>query len=382
MHTTLAFVGRGLETVPEEVFANAKTLEHLDLSGNRFTSLPERMVELRSLKRLFFSNNPFESVPEVLGQLPALEMVGFKSCALKQVPATSLPERLRWLILTDNQLTSLPEALGSRTRLQKMALAGNRLTELPKSIANLRSLELLRISANRLEAFPTALLDLPRLAWLAFAGNPFCTRPRVEVEPIDWSELTLHEVLGQGASGVISRATRRNGSDVAVKVFKGAVTSDGWPEDEVTACLVAGAHPNLIGVIGRVINHPDGADALVLELMPPRFHSLGGPPDFESCTRDVMPANWKPTPDQARRIVDSVAAVVEHLHSRGVLHGDLYAHNTRVDQHGETLVGDFGAASLITEHHEALKRIEHRAFAALIDDLISCGAPLSPRGEG
>ncbi|PZR05024.1 MAG: protein kinase [Archangium gephyra] len=367
---SLDLTNRGLEHVPDEVFAHADTLEELSLSNNRLTSLPPRLVELRRLKRLFCSGNPFETVPDVLGQLPALEMIGFKSCALTDVPAAALPPRLRWLILTDNRLTSLPEALGNCTRMQKLALAGNQLTSLPGSFTKLTSLELLRISANRFTSFPTALLSLPKLSWLAFAGNPFCVRPQVRTRSISWRALSLHEVLGQGASGVISRATFE-GHDVAVKVFKGAVTSDGLPEDEVTACLVAGSHRHLIGVEGRVTDHPHGADALVLTLMPPRFHPLGAPPDFQSCTRDVMSLTLGAA--QSLRIARHVAEVGAQLHERGVLHGDLYAHNTRVDDEGDVLLGDFGAASLM--NGLPLEHLDVRAFGAMLDDLRSCGAP-------
>ncbi|MGV3624017.1 MAG: leucine-rich repeat-containing protein kinase family protein [Archangium sp.] len=368
----LDLTNRALESVPDEVFAHAGTLEELDLSRNRLTSLPPRMTELKKLKRLFCSSNPFETVPEVLGELPSLEMIGFKSCALKSVPSSSLPPRLRWLILTDNQLTSLPDSLGERPRLQKLALAGNQLTSLPSTFSKLTSLELLRISANRFAAFPSVLSNLPKLSWLAFAGNPFCVRPEVTARSIPWTALTLHEVLGQGASGVISRATLE-GRDVAVKVFKGAVTSDGLPHDEVTACLVAGVHRHLVGVEGRVIDHPKGADVLVLTLMPPRFHPLGAPPDFESCTRDVMTISLSEV--QALRIAKHVAEVGAHLHSRGVLHGDLYAHNTRVDAAGDVLVGDFGAASLM--NGLKLEHLDVRAFGAMLDDLLHAGGPAS-----
>jgi hypothetical protein len=376
----LSFRNAGLEAVPREVFDHAGTLEALDLSGNRFTSLPDELARLTSLRRLFVSNNPVEALPRVLGQLPALEMIGFKSCRLRHVAEDALPARLRWLILTDNQLERLPESLGQRPRLQKLALAGNRLRALPRSLGHASALELLRISANQLETFPRALLELPRLRWLAFAGNPFCTRPPAAAEPISWSALTLHEVLGSGASGVIWRATwRESGREVAVKVFRGAVTSDGLPEDEVSATLLAGSHPHLVAPLGRVVDHPEGADALVLSLIPPSYRALGGPPDFESCTRDVMPSDLALTAEQFHRVVEGIASLGAHLHARGVSHGDLYAHNTRIDAEGHAQVGDFGAASVLTgledDVRAGLERVEVRAFGVLIDDLLEVGAP-------
>ena len=307
----LSFRNAGLDTLPREVFAHADTLEHLDLSGNHFTSLPDEFTRLHSLRRLFLSNNPCEELPRVIGQMPQLEMVVLKSCHLNRVAEDALPVRLRWLTLTDNQLEFLPESLGHRPRLQKLALAGNRLRALPGSISNATALELIRVSANALEQFPRALLALPRLAWFAWAGNPFCTRPDVAAQPIAWDALQLHEVLGSGASGVISRATRRDtGAQVAVKVFKGAVTSDGWPEDEVRACLLAGQHEHLVALEGRVVGHPEGAEALVLALIPPSYRALGGPPDFESCTRDVMPPDLHLSSAQALHIARGVVSLV------------------------------------------------------------------------
>jgi len=164
-----------------------------------------------------------------------------------------------------------------------------------------------------------------------------------------------------------------------VKVFKGAVTSDGWPEDEVRACLLAGQHEHLVALEGRVVGHPEGAEALVLALIPPSYRALGGPPDFESCTRDVMPPDLHLSSAQALKIVRGVASLVGHLHARGVSHGDLYAHNTRIDDAGHALVGDFGAANVLegldADLRAGVERAEVRSFGALLDDLLSRGAP-------
>ena len=74
-------------------------------------------------------------------------------------------------------------------------------------------------------------------------------------------------MLGEGASGVIRAATwRRGGADeaVAVKRFKGEVTSDGWPESEMAAFLSLPPHDALVPVWGPVQAHPPapGAPAL------------------------------------------------------------------------------------------------------------------------
>ena len=76
-----------------------------------------------------------------------------------------------------------------------------------------------------------------------------------------------------------------------------------------------------------------------------------------------------------------MASLVRHLHARGVSHGDLYAHNTRIDDAGHALVGDFGAANVLegldTDLRAGVERTEVRSFGALLDDLLIRGAPAS-----
>lgn len=107
-----------LTEFPQEIFDLADTLEILDLSNNQLSSLPDDLYRLIHLKILFASNNRFEVLPEVLGQCPKLEMIGFKANQIRVVPEASLPPQTRWLILTDNQITALPERMGQLHRLQ------------------------------------------------------------------------------------------------------------------------------------------------------------------------------------------------------------------------------------------------------------------------
>ncbi|YCH21953.1 leucine-rich repeat-containing serine/threonine-protein kinase [Pseudomonas sp. D1-3] len=375
-----------LEQFPEEIFALADSLEVLNLSGNRLSDLPKDLHRLHRLQVLFCSNNHFEHVPESVGRCPSLRMVGFKSNRIRELPAGALPPRLRWLILTDNCLETLPEALGDCRELQKLMLAGNRLRALPASLAKLHKLELLRIAANRLPALPDFLLQLPSLAWLAYAGNPFAEAgaPESRAPDVRWADLQLGEVLGQGASGIIHRADwqRADGSNeaVALKLFKGQMTSDGTPQSEMAACLTVGQHANLIGAIARLIEHPQGEPGLLLSLVEPRFSILAGPPSLESCSRDVYPRDWRLPFAQALRVASGIASALRHLHARGVTHGDLYGHNILIDEAGHALLGDFGAASSLPaaapSQHGLLQRIEVRAFGILLEELMQrCEVP-------
>ncbi|MGN5287695.1 leucine-rich repeat-containing protein kinase family protein [Aeromonas sp. 11P] len=400
-------LSENLTEFPSEILSLKETLEVLDLTGNQLSALPDELAGFGKLRIIFCSENRFTELPEVLGRCPALTMVGFKANRIVTVSAKALPAGLRWLILTDNAIDRLPDELGQCDALQKLMLAGNRLHELPASLANCRNLELLRIAANRIERFPEWLLSLPRLSWLAYSGNPFSEGAEARaiddahVAPLAWETLALGELLGQGASGVIHRATlvanpadevtqasdRGDDSQVAVKLFKGAVTSDGLPRCEMAASLAAGTHPNLIKVMGKVADHPSGIPALVMELIDPAFANLAGPPSLDSCTRDVYPEGLHLSVPDALAMAHGIASVAGHLHRAGIMHGDLYGHNILFargsDAPARALLGDFGAASLYDrcdrERAVGLERLEVRAFGCLLEELLAhCDTQDSP----
>ena len=367
-----------LRTVPPEVFDLADTLEVLNLSGNQLSTLPHDLSRLHRLKVIFCSNNPFTHLPEVLGDCAALQVVGFKACRIAEVPGTALPPLLRWLILTDNAISQLPPEVGQRPALQKLMLAGNQLRDLPPGLADARKLELLRLSANQFAQLPTWLTELPRLSWLALAGNPLGWH-RAEPAPMDrvpWAQLRVDGLLGEGASGHIYRVhPEGNAQGLALKLFKGAVTSDGLPEHELAACRAAGQHPALCTPSAELIDHPQGTPGLLLPLIPPHYTNLAGPPSLDTCTRDVYAPGLRIPVPVALQLAAGIAEAVAHLHRQGVMHGDLYAHNILWDPtNGQALLSDFGAGTLLPVDqpgvNHALQALEVRAFGCLLEELV------------
>ena len=387
----------GLTEFPREILGLADTLEVLDLSSNALDSLPDDICRLRHLRVLFCSGNRFLRLPPSLGACTALSQVGFRGSGVQEVPGESLPPALRWLTLTDNRIETLPTAIGERPLLQKLMLSGNRLRELPGSLAGAAGLELLRLSANRFDALPPWLAGLPRLAWLAWAGNPLDQEQEIPATSkpgfptpgpvtMNWTDLQLGALLGEGASGRVHQALWQPAGGaaplpVAVKLFKNAMTSDGLPEREMAASLAAGDHPNLVGALGRLAGHPGKAEGLVMKLLPAHWQVLAGPPSFESCSRDVYDPGSSFSPDAVRHLAGGIGAAAAHLHARGLLHGDLYAHNILWDATtGEGMLSDFGGASFLPEGDfgMALQRIEMRAWGLLLGELLDRCAADSP----
>ncbi|KAJ3012125.1 UNVERIFIED_CONTAM: hypothetical protein HDU68_001357 [Siphonaria sp. JEL0065] len=381
---------KNLAAFPQSLATN---ITFLDLSSNpALSTLPSSVSQLTALKTAFFSDCSFRVWPQELATCPALEMIAFRGNKMASIPENAFPANLRWLILTNNELTAIPKSIGNCSKLQKCGLAGNRLSSLPVEMQNCKKLALLRISVNQFFEFPSWLLTMPELAWLGYAGNPGAPTPTHNLPPLEeipFHDLTIQKQLGEGASGFISQAfwTKRNPQDgsiletksVALKVFKGAVTSDGLPSDEMASCIAAGSHPNLITAIGFLSRHPQNASGLVLPLIPASYKALGNAPSYETCTRDVYANGLSFSLEKVVTILRGIASSALHLHARGISHGDLYAHNILVDNKtGFPVIGDFGAAFIYGREHgkpqywtEGWEKLEVLAFGHLVEDLLA-----------
>ncbi len=192
---------------------------------------------------------------------------------------------------------------------------------------------------------------------------------------VPWASLTLGQLLGEGASGHIHRVQAAGWPQpLALKLFKVAVTSDGLPQDELAACLAAGQHPTLTTPMARLSQHPAQAQGLLMPLIPPAHINLAGPPSLQSCTRNVYPRGFRLSTELALGIACDMADALAHLHQRGVMHGDLYAHKILIDPvHGQARLGDFGAATrLPAQPSDVCRRLlalEVRALGCLLEEL-------------
>ncbi|GAB1319736.1 Protein kinase domain-containing protein [Madurella fahalii] len=384
-----------LASFPDEILELGDTLEQLDLSGTGLCSVPANFGSaLPNLKVAFFSDCKFKVFPKELAACATPETVAFRHNGMDGIPEEAFPPRLRWLILTDNRITSLPASIGRCDRLQKCMLASNRLRELPPEMARCTRLGLLRLGANCFETLPEWLFTLPELAFLSFAGNP-CALPTVNgvrtspgLASIDWADLEVQQALDEGVSGItfqgLWKQSPQYAEEVAIKLFRGPLTSDGSPADEMTAWLAAGAHESLVTVLGRIHGHPDAEvpapernqlqGGIVMQLIPPHYAVLGQPPSLVTCTRDLFRGDTSLSASCVLSMLTGIAGAAAHIHARGISHGDLYAHNILASsEDAHALMGGFGAAT-IYGHGPArecgIEKLEVLAFAHLVEDML------------
>ena len=86
------------------------------------------------------------------------------------------------------------------------------------------------------------------------------------------------------------------------------------------------------------------------------YRSLGGPPNFTTITRDTYPLEERFSASFIVNAARGIAAAGQYIHSKQVMHGDMYAHNILVDAKGHAKLGDFGAGRCALRCISALYR--------------------------
>jgi serine/threonine protein kinase len=128
----------------------------------------------------------------------------------------------------------------------------------------------------------------------------------------------------------------------------------------------------LVGVKGIITNHPEQVQGLVMPLLDPSLKILAHPPSFETCSRDVYPPDTSLSKDQATHIAAGVKLAMQHLHAKGLMHGDLYAHNILWND-TQLVLSDLGGASFLPIKNQALAsalmQLDQRAYQVLLEEL-------------
>ena len=144
----------GDDDMPKEMGHLKISLKDLNLSGNRFTTIPPAILSLRGLRNLFMGGNRMTYIPSAVQDL----------------------RRLHVLYAGGNFLKFLPEEIGHLTHLSALILADNQLESLPDSICEMKRLRCLQLHQNRLTTLPNGLIYLNCLRELSLRDNPLVVR--------------------------------------------------------------------------------------------------------------------------------------------------------------------------------------------------------------
>ncbi|XP_047933475.2 lanosterol 14-alpha demethylase isoform X4 [Anser cygnoides] len=167
---------------PEISFLHKLTV--LNVSHNQLLYLPKEFSKLVNLKELFLNHNNMDEFPFALRSLETLELAGNKLKTLPDAMAdmeklklTQIPEELSKLVclreldISHNALKEMPDSIGELEYLVHLIANNNDISQLPKSITSLRNLQHLDLSENRLKSLPAGLHHLHLLKDINFDGN-------------------------------------------------------------------------------------------------------------------------------------------------------------------------------------------------------------------
>jgi len=135
------------------------TLEEVEMQAGVVNHLPPGLLSHRRLRSLQIHNTPV-TLPEQV-EWPKLETLRLGSAG-PAIPQCLLLPSLRSLAISawKSKLKTVPESIGTLTKLWQLDLSDNQLTVLPDGMATLRGLRHLRLTGNKLKVLPAWLATL------------------------------------------------------------------------------------------------------------------------------------------------------------------------------------------------------------------------------
>lgn len=168
-----------LQEFPDFLIETIPHLEHLSLSVNHLSSLPDNISELKSLKHLNLSNNNFAQLPDCLRQMTHLEMLDISYNPLKKLPEwLSELKQLKFLHLNNTQIEQLPDSMRHLKHLEVLRMRHNQLTELPDWLLDLLELKKLDVTDNQIPKISENIDKMQVLEELHLSENPLVIIPK------------------------------------------------------------------------------------------------------------------------------------------------------------------------------------------------------------
>lgn len=383
--TRLDLSNNNIKMIPPSVCNNLKNLQDMNLANNQLMQLPSNIGDLVELKYLNVMGNQLRELPESIGELRNLHRLGLKSNRLKALPVSiGKLDKLVELFITDNALTELPREIGGMKSLVKCQASFNALQSIPEEIFSLPHLELLRVACCAITDINIGSFP-PKLAWVSIAGNPCCPSPPLPKKNanVKFTDIVVGEKLGDGASGEVF-LSKWQGKKVALKIYSASeIGPDGHARDEIgIAAAVSDKH--LVKVLGLCQQPLSLITELAADKHGAPLRPLALKPNHESLLRCRWEAGVCFSLMYVLNVAVGIANALEKMHSKGISHGDVYAHNVLSDVEGNHVtLCDYGAAFCYNKNSNnttrnssginkvMFEKLEVRGFGLLLSDMVN-----------
>lgn len=159
-----------------DVLGSLPNLEVMYASKNNISAFSD---EMESLRLLHFDRNPITNL-EFRNLLPLLTVLDLSRAKLTSVPSEFISKipNVEKLVLDKNHLVTLPDELGSLSKLAFLSLYGNNLQVLPNTIGQLTSLQYLDLHSNNLQLLPDDIWNMRSLSFLNVSSNILTLFPK------------------------------------------------------------------------------------------------------------------------------------------------------------------------------------------------------------
>lgn len=160
-----------LNEFPPGILQLEGNLRSLDISDNKFVTLPNEISRFIHLKQLNLNKNKLVKIPDCIGALTKLELFNASHNNLSTIPRTiSNLINLKQVYLSDNHLKDFPLAFCGLKHLDMLDLSKNEINSIPSEVSGLYATEL-NLNQNQLSEITVHIATCPRLRTLRLEEN-------------------------------------------------------------------------------------------------------------------------------------------------------------------------------------------------------------------
>lgn len=187
----------------------------LDLTNLKLTAFPQETIVLANIRLMYAHGNAFATLPS-FGHFRSIEHVDLSRGALQDIEEMKCSSlvSLKFLNLSRNQLTKLPDDIGRLVNLETLLIDRNQIETFPEGMHPMRNLVKLDASHNKLVDVGTKLDRLAALDDLNFNMNP-----SLNIEQLGTRTRRLHEKRQLMASKSERRVLIKRALDIRREVL-------------------------------------------------------------------------------------------------------------------------------------------------------------------
>ncbi|KAF5294723.1 hypothetical protein FQA39_LY00207 [Lamprigera yunnana] len=276
--TTLDFSCSSLKEVPLLVFNFERTLQHLYLDCNKIVELPRTLFQCEEIRYLVLCDNEVETIPPLIEKLTNLEvlMLNRNCLAYESIPANiHRCHRLKVLHLSSNNLTKVPNSVTRLVCLKELYLNSCDIEYLPANFGRLNNLHILELRENHLSSLPKSLKQLSDLRRLDISSNMFRNFPDVIGTMTSITELWMNDNFISEVPDYLGSLVKLLHFDISCNRLEKLSTTIGFCSNMTLLLLSMNDLKELPDAIGNLIAlHTLKVDHNLLESLPDNIGCL------------------------------------------------------------------------------------------------------------